>query len=83
MAADPVTELMERVLRQSGGGYLSDLHDVGRAVLVQKAVRHIPVDDYAVDTWSALAGYIMQEKPQGETSEQVIAALLAYLRETV
>lgn len=80
MGADPVTELMERVLRQTDGSYLSDLHDAGRAGAVRQAVRGIPADAYSPGTWSALAGYIMQEKPRGETREEVIAALLAYLK---
>ena len=79
MATDPVTELMELVLANAGGTYLSDLHDAGHAEKVRRSIAQIPVGRFSTEAWSALADYVMHIRHDYETGEQAADAMLAYL----
>ena len=81
METNPTTVLMERVLREAGGTYLSDVHDPAKARGIARAVRAIPLAAYPDPAWAALANYIIRQKRTFAGAGQAATVLIAYLEE--
>lgn len=71
--------MLERLARENGCVYLSDL----RSSIIMKRcmgnVKEIEIMEYSTETWRDAADYITGKRSENETAEEAKSRLLAFL----
>ena len=82
-SAKSMTELIERLKREAGCEYISDLHQARFAADVFRAVNAVPAEEYGDSDWEDALNYISGGAAKRAETGCARGALLNFLAEQV